>query len=41
MKRFAAPSEIARAALFLGSGMSSFVSGSSLWVDGANAAVKL
>lgn len=41
MKRIAAPREIAQAALFLASGMSSFVSGSSLWVDGGNAAVKL
>ena len=41
MKRIAEPQEIAQAALFLASGMSSFVSGSSLWVDGGNAAVKL
>jgi NAD(P)-dependent dehydrogenase (short-subunit alcohol dehydrogenase family) len=41
MKRIAAPIEIAQAALFLASGMSSFMSGSSLWVDGGNAAVKL
>lgn len=41
MKRIAEPAEIARAALFLASGMSSFVCGSSLWVDGGNAAVKL
>jgi NAD(P)-dependent dehydrogenase (short-subunit alcohol dehydrogenase family) len=41
MKRIADPIEIAQAALFLASGMSSFVSGSSLWVDGGNAAVKL
>ena len=41
MKRIADPDEIARAALFLASDMASFVSGSSLWVDGGNAAVKL
>ncbi len=41
MKRIADPAEIARAALFLASDMSSFVSGSSLWVDGGNSAVKL
>jgi len=41
MKRIAEPSEIARAALFLASDMASFVSGSSLWVDGGNSAVKI
>jgi len=41
MKRIADPREIAAAALFLASDRSSFVSGSSLWVDGGNAAVKL
>lgn len=41
MKRIADPSEIAQAALFLASGMSSFMAGSSVWVDGGNAAVKL
>lgn len=41
MKRIAVPEEIARAALFLASDMASFVAGSSLWVDGGNAAVKL
>jgi len=41
MKRIADPEEIAHAALFLASDMSSFVTGSSLWVDGGNAAVKL
>ena len=41
MKRIASPEEIAQAALFLASDRSSFVSGSSLWVDGGNAAVKL
>lgn len=41
MKRIAEPIEIARAALFLASGMSSFVSGSALWVDGGNSAVKV
>lgn len=40
MKRIAEPEEIARAALFLASSMSSFVAGSSLFVDGGNAAVK-
>lgn len=41
MKRIADPDEIAQAALFLASDMSSFVSGSALWADGGNAAVKL
>jgi len=41
MKRIAEPLEIAGAALFLASDMASFVSGSSLWVDGGNSAVKL
>ncbi len=41
MKRIAAPEEIARAALFLASDMASFVTGSALWADGGNAAVKL
>jgi NAD(P)-dependent dehydrogenase (short-subunit alcohol dehydrogenase family) len=41
MKRIAAPEEIAQAALFLASDMSSFVTGSALWADGGNAAVKL
>ncbi|WP_279479202.1 SDR family oxidoreductase [Aureimonas sp. SK2] len=40
MKRIAQPDEIARAALFLASDMSSFVTGSALWADGGNAAVK-
>ena len=41
MKRIAQPDEIASAALFLASDMSSFVTGSALWADGGNAAVKL
>jgi NAD(P)-dependent dehydrogenase (short-subunit alcohol dehydrogenase family) len=41
MKRLAEPEEIARAALFLASDMASFVTGSALWADGGNAAVKL
>ncbi|WP_268795090.1 SDR family oxidoreductase [Sphingomonas sp. Leaf34] len=41
MKRIAHPEEIAQAALFLASNMSSFVTGSALWADGGNAAVKL
>ena len=41
MKRIAQPEEIARAALFLASDMSSFVTGSALWADGGNAAVKM
>ena len=40
MKRIAQPSEIAQAALFLASDMASFVSGSALFADGGNAAVK-
>ena len=40
MKRIAQPEEIANAALFLASPMSSFVAGSALFVDGGNAAVK-
>jgi NAD(P)-dependent dehydrogenase (short-subunit alcohol dehydrogenase family) len=41
MKRIAQPDEIAQAALFLASDMASFVTGSALWADGGNAAVKL
>ena len=41
MKRIADPAEIAQAALFLASDMASFVTGSALWADGGNAAVKL
>ena len=41
MKRIARPEEIAQAALFLASDMASFVTGSALWADGGNAAVKL
>ena len=41
MKRIAQPEEVAQAALFLASDMSSFVTGSALWADGGNAAVKL
>ncbi|MCX5465091.1 SDR family oxidoreductase [Alcaligenes parafaecalis] len=40
MKRIAKPEEIASAALFLASPMSSFVTGSALFADGGNAAVK-
>jgi len=40
MKRIAQPEEIASAALFLASPMSSFVAGSALFADGGNAAVK-
>lgn len=40
MKRIARPDEIASAALFLASPMSSFVTGSALFADGGNAAVK-
>ena len=40
MKRIARPEEIASAALFLASPMSSFVTGSALFADGGNAAVK-
>jgi NAD(P)-dependent dehydrogenase (short-subunit alcohol dehydrogenase family) len=41
MKRIAHPDEIAQAALFLASDMASFVTGSALWADGGNAAVKV
>ncbi len=37
LKRIAQPEEIARAALFLASPMSSFVAGSALYADGGNA----
>jgi NAD(P)-dependent dehydrogenase (short-subunit alcohol dehydrogenase family) len=40
MKRIAEPEELAQAALFLASPMSSFVAGSALFADGGNAAVK-
>jgi len=40
MKRIARPEEIAAAALFLASPLSSFVAGSALFADGGNAAVK-
>lgn len=40
MKRIAQPDEIAAAALFLASPMASFVTGSALFADGGNAAVK-
>jgi NAD(P)-dependent dehydrogenase (short-subunit alcohol dehydrogenase family) len=40
MKRIAQPEEIACAALFLASSMASFVTGSALFADGGNAAVK-
>ncbi|HYE45338.1 MAG TPA: SDR family oxidoreductase [Caulobacter sp.] len=40
MKRIARPEEIADAALFLAGPMSSFVTGSALYADGGNAAVK-
>lgn len=40
MKRIAQPEEIAQAALFLVSPMSSFVTGSALFADGGNSAVK-
>lgn len=40
MKRIAQPDEIAKAALFLASPMSSFVAGSALFADGGNSAVK-
>ncbi|HAP25385.1 MAG TPA: short-chain dehydrogenase [Achromobacter sp.] len=40
MKRIARPEEIASAALFLASPMSSFVTGSALFADGGNSAVK-
>ena len=41
VKRLAQPEEIAEAALFLAGPMSSFVTGSALFADGGNAAVKL
>ncbi len=41
MKRIAQPIEIAQAALFLASDMASFVTGTALYADGGNAAVKL
>ncbi len=41
MRRIARPQEIAQAALFLASEMSSFVNGSNLWADGGNAATKV
>ncbi|NWJ26623.1 SDR family oxidoreductase [Rhizobium sp. RM] len=40
LKRIAQPEELAQAALFLASSMSSFVAGSALYSDGGNAAVK-
>jgi NAD(P)-dependent dehydrogenase (short-subunit alcohol dehydrogenase family) len=40
MKRIAQSEEIAQAALFLASSMSSFVAGSVLFADGGNSAVK-
>ncbi|WP_160010913.1 SDR family oxidoreductase [Rhizobium sp. 18055] len=40
MKRIAQPEELAQAALFLASPMSSFVAGSALFADGGNSAVK-
>ena len=40
MKRIARPEELASAALFLASSMASFVTGSALFADGGNAAVK-
>lgn len=40
MKRIARPDEIAQAALFLAGPMSSFVSGTALFADGGNSAVK-
>lgn len=40
MKRIARPKEIASAALFLASPLASFVTGSALFADGGNAAVK-
>ncbi|SFB02655.1 NAD(P)-dependent dehydrogenase, short-chain alcohol dehydrogenase family [Rhizobium sp. NFR07] len=40
VKRIAQPEEIANAALFLASSMSSFVRGSALFADGGNSAVK-
>jgi len=40
MKRIARPEEIASAALFLASPMASFVTGSAMFADGGNSAVK-
>ena len=40
LKRIAQPEEIAAAAVFLASPMSSFVTGSALYADGGNSAVK-
>jgi len=40
MKRIARADEIASAALFLASPMASFVTGSALYADGGNSAVK-
>ncbi|MCF1502957.1 SDR family oxidoreductase [Afifella sp. H1R] len=40
MRRIAQPEELASAALFLASSMASFVTGSALFADGGNAAVK-
>lgn len=41
VKRIAEPIEIAQVALFLASDMSSFVTGTVVWADGGNSAVKL
>ena len=41
VRRIARPEEIAGAALFLLSDLSSFVIGSELWADGGNAATKV
>ncbi len=41
VRRIAQPEEIANAALFLASDLSSFVVGSALWADGGNAATKV
>jgi NAD(P)-dependent dehydrogenase (short-subunit alcohol dehydrogenase family) len=41
MKRLAEPKEIAKAALFLSTDLASFVTGSALWANGGNAAVKI
>ena len=40
MKRLAEPEEIAQGALYLASNMASFVTGTALWVDGGNSAIK-
>ncbi len=40
MRRLAKPEEIANVALFLVSGMASFVTGTAVWADGGNSAVK-